>query len=204
MWCQTLGARESIEIVEMDDVPYSRAFAFAVKDFMAAWAPNTFSFLVDSTCEYFKEPLPPLLNILVVNTNKSNMELFGGLADMDGEGLPLSFLFVVTSAEAPPHTKERVLVNWMAALKTLGIAPEFTFSDKDQKEINALRQFWPTAKHQLCFWHVQQALKRRLVSNQEPPAYYRSMDAKKIFPFIDPTFLPLGQMPTNDKVHIYT
>lgn len=119
MWCQTLGARESIEIVEMDDVPYSRAFAFAVKDFMAAWAPNTSSFLVDSTCEYFKEPLLPLLNILVVNTNKSNMELFGGLADMDGEGLPLSFLFVVTSAEAPPHTKERVFVNWMVALKPL-------------------------------------------------------------------------------------
>ena len=80
----------------------------------------------------------PTLNELLVNTNKSNMELFAGLADMLGEGLPLSYLFVVTNAEAPPYTKEKVLVNWMEALKSHGILPEFTLSDKDQLEINAL------------------------------------------------------------------
>lgn len=66
------------------------------------------------------------------------MELFGGMADFHGEGLPLSYLFVVTSANAPPQTKETVLVRWMSALKARGIAPEFTLSDKDQAEINAL------------------------------------------------------------------
>ena len=35
----------------MDSVPYARAFAFVVKDFMKKWAHNTDSFLVDSTCE---------------------------------------------------------------------------------------------------------------------------------------------------------
>ena len=140
------------------------------------------------------------LNTLVVNTNKSNMELFGGMADMLGEGLPLSYLFVVTSANAPPQTKEQVLVNWMSALKVRGISPEFTMSDKDQTEINALNQVWPTAKHQLCLWHVLRALKRRLANNREPPAFYASAEAHKRFPFIDPSFLPLGQMSTNDKV----
>lgn len=128
------------------------------------------------------------------------MELFGGMADMLGEGLPLSYLFVVTSADAPPHTKERVLVNWMTALRCRGITPEFTFSDKDQSEINALSQVWPTAKHQLCFWHVLRALRRRLANNREPPAFYHSVDAKKKFQFIDSAFLPAGQMSEIDRV----
>ena len=91
---------------------------------------------------------------MVVNTNKSNMELFGGMTNMQGEGLPLSYLFVVTNANAPLQTKQTVLVRWMSALKAHGITPEFTLSDKDQLEINVLRQVWPTAKHQLCLWHV--------------------------------------------------
>ena len=93
------------------------------------------------------------------------MELFGGMADMLGEGLPLSYLFVITDVNAPPQTKETVLVRWMSALKARGVTPEFTLSDKDQLEINALRQVWPTAKHQLCLWHVIRALKRRLANN---------------------------------------
>ncbi len=132
------------------------------------------------------------------------MELFGGMADMHGEGLPLSYLFVVTDTDAPPHTKEAVLVNWMGALKSHGINPEFTLSDKDPSEINALSRVWSKAKHQLCLWHVLQALKRRLANNREPPAFYRSVDAQRMFPFIDPGFLPLGQMSSNDKVCTYT
>ena len=93
------------------------------------------------------------------------MELFGGMADMLGEGLPLSYMFVVTNANAPPHTKETVLVNWMEGLKACGITLEFTLSDKDQSEINALGRVWPTAKHQLCLWHILRALKRRLANN---------------------------------------
>ena len=131
------------------------------------------------------------------------MELFGGMADMLGEGLPLSYLFVVTTAEAPPHTKESVLVNWMEALKSCGIDPEFTLSDKDPSEISALSRVWSKAKHQLCLWHVLRAVKRRLANNREHPAPYRSADATQMFPFIDAAFLPLGQMSPNDRVCIH-
>ena len=68
--------------------------------------------------------------------NKSNMELFDGMANMLGDGLPLSYLFVITNAEALPNAKETVLVNWMEGLKSCGITPEFTLLDKDQTEIN--------------------------------------------------------------------
>jgi hypothetical protein len=132
------------------------------------------------------------------------MELFCGMADMLGEGLPLSYLFVVTNADAPPQTKEMVLIKWMSALKARGIAPEFTLSDKDQTEINALSHVWPMAKHQLCLWHVLRALKRRLANNRDAPAFYGAKAAQELFDFIDPTFLPLGQMSSNIKVCVYT
>ena len=166
-WCQRSGTQEDIGIIEMDSVPHSWAFSFVVKDFLEKWADNTDSFLVDSTCEqfFFSNLHCTILNTLLVNTNKSNMELFDGMANFHGEGLPLSYLFVVTSANAPPQTKETVLVRWMSALKACGIAPKFTLSDKDQAEINALHQVWPMAKHQLCFWHVMRALKHQLANN---------------------------------------
>ena len=132
------------------------------------------------------------------------MELFAGLADMFGKGLPLSYLFVVTNTEAPPYMKEKVLVNWMEGLKACGITPEFTLSDKDQSEINALSRVWPTSKHQLCLWHVLRAVKRRLANNREPPAFYGATDAKRMFPFINSAFLPLRQMSANDKVCKHT
>jgi len=131
------------------------------------------------------------------------MELFAGLADMLGEGLPLSYLFVVTDPEAPPHTKETILINWMLALKACGISPEFTLSDKDQSEINALQHVWPKAKHQLCLWHLIRAVKRRLASSQGTPAFYWSAEAHEQFEFIDPGFLPLGQISVADQVCTY-
>ena len=132
------------------------------------------------------------------------MELFTSMANMLSKGLPLSFLFVVTNAEAPPYTKETLLINWMEGLKSHGISPEFTHSDKDQLEINTLNQVWPTVKHQLCLWHMLHALKCRLANNWEPLAFYGSAYAKKIFAFIDPTFVPLWQMSAKDKVYIHT
>ena len=132
------------------------------------------------------------------------MELFGGMADMCGEGLPLLYLFVVTNPNAPPQTKETILVNWMSALKAHRITLEFTLLDKDQLEINTLRKVWPTAKHQLCLWHVLQAIKCQLANNREPLAFYNSVATHERFNFINPTFLPLGQMPSNNEVCLGT
>jgi hypothetical protein len=50
-WCKTIGRKENVEMIEMDAIPHSQAFAFVVNDFMEKWADNTDSFLVDSTCE---------------------------------------------------------------------------------------------------------------------------------------------------------
>ena len=96
------------------------------------------------------------------------MEFFAGVADMLGEGLPLSYLFDTTEANARPHKKQSALMAWIEATKSLGVNPEFVLSDKDQSEINALRCVWPEAKHQLCLWNILRAVDRRLSQNDPP------------------------------------
>ena len=128
------------------------------------------------------------------------MELFAGVADMLGEGLPLTYLFITTDANAAPHTKERVLTGWMESLRSHGVDPEFTMSDKDQSEINALQTVWPQAKHQLCLWHALRAIKQCLAQNKKP-GLYDPLEAHSQLPDIDEKFVPLGQMDEKEKVH---
>ena len=127
------------------------------------------------------------------------MELFAGVADMLGEGLPLSYLFIATDTKAAPHTTERALIAWMDAIKSHGINPDFTLSDKDQSEINALNHVWPQAKHQLCLWHILRALKWRLSQNDNP-GVYNPLEAHALFSDVDPDFVPLGQLNQEGKV----
>ena len=47
-----------------------------------------------------------------VNTNKNNMELFTTVADMLGEGLPLSYLFITIEVNAALKTKQNKLIAW--------------------------------------------------------------------------------------------
>jgi hypothetical protein len=120
--------------------------------------------------------------------------LFAGVADIHGEGLPLSFLFIDKKGKGTEGAKQRVLISWFTELKELGIDPEFTLSDKDDSEINAMRLVWPLAKHQLCLWHALQALKRRLAKLLEGLAYYDADEANGLFGFIDTSFLPYSRL----------
>ena len=128
------------------------------------------------------------------------MELFVVIADMLGKGLPLSYLFITTEENAVPLTKQSALIEWMKAICSLRINPQFTLSDKDQLEINALKVVWPSAKHQLCLWHILRALKWCLSQNKNLGAY-NALAAHHAFWDIDPGFLPLGQMSTEEMVH---
>lgn len=134
--------------------------------------------------------------ISIDNTNRQNMELFAGVVDLEGEGLPVSFLFIVTD-RAAAGAKQEVLERWYLQLRERGIRPEFTLSDKDWSEINALRKVWPNAKHQLCFWHALRAIKLRLAQQKGDPAHYNPEEAHLMFSFIDVTWLPLHQLPVN-------
>lgn len=79
-------------------------------------------------------------------------------------------------------------MNWFQALKVLGIDPEFTLSDKDDAEINAMQEVWPLAKHQLCAW------KRRLAKLVKGLAFYDAKEAHRLFAIIDEAWLPYSRL----------
>ena len=126
--------------------------------------------------------------------------MFAVVADANGFGIPLAFLFIRMSKDAAPGAKERVLTRWLEQLKDHGVLPEFTLTDKDWSEINAMRSVWTTAKHQLCFWHGLRAIKQRLAKTKSTPAPYDSHQAHRKFDFIDATFVPEAQRPEGEMV----
>ena len=122
------------------------------------------------------------------------------MAGAEGSGIPLAFCYIQTSAAAESGAKEAVLTSFLGHLKRLGVNPEYTLTDKDWSEINAMRATWPHSKHQLCFWHALRALKQRLAKNKETPRYYDVNAARKEFPYIRATFVPAEQQIQVDQV----
>ena len=78
--------------------------------------------------------------------------------------------------------------------------PEFTLTDKDWSEINAMQAVWPDSKHQLCFWHGLRAVKQRLSKNKESPAPYNPEPVAREFSYIDKSFVPVGQRTDSETV----
>ncbi|KAI0324630.1 hypothetical protein GY45DRAFT_1262496, partial [Cubamyces sp. BRFM 1775] len=135
------------------------------------------------------------------NTNGGNFELFAAVADADGCGIPLGFLFLLTTKDAAAGAKQKVLTRFLGGLKELGVQPEFTLTDKDWSEINAMAATWPDAKPQLCIWHALRAQKKRLCKNKDTPAPYDVHAARREFEFIDVNFVPISQQdPFHDPI----
>ena len=115
------------------------------------------------------------------------------MAEIKGSGVPLAFLLIFTSKDAAPLAKQTILERFLWCLKDKGVNPKFTLSDKDWSEINAMQSVWPSAKHQLCFWHALRAVKQRLAKNRDTPGPYDAERAHQEFSFIDTNFVPAAQ-----------
>ena len=64
-------------------------------------------------------------------------------------------------------------------------------------EIGASWRVWPYAKHQLCWWHQREAIRRRLKGNL-PTSIYNPQRAKNEHEFINLNFQPYGHADPND------
>lgn len=73
------------------------------------------------------------------------MGSFGGHADALGEGLPLSYLFVATNPEAPPHSKETILTDWMSAPSST-CPKSMPFRIYGQQQAPAMPMAYPTSR----------------------------------------------------------
>ncbi|KAI9064572.1 hypothetical protein FKP32DRAFT_1569691 [Trametes sanguinea] len=174
---QERGDQFRLKPMDLVQEPGTESLAFYVEDFVTKWSVHTQELAMDSTW----------------NTNGGNFELFAAVADANSSGIPLAFMFIRTLDGAAAGAKQSMLERFLGALKDLGVKPEFTLSDKDWSEINAMRSVWPEAKHQLCFWHAVRALKQRLCKNKDTPAPYDAIAAKREFTFIEESFVPAAQ-----------
>ena len=129
------------------------------------------------------------------NTNGSNFEVYALLGELAGSGCPLGYLLIQSSAgNGEPGGKERYIKKLLAHFKnTWALKPIITLTDKDMSEINAFLDVFPTAKHQLCFWHCLRAIKTRLSILRRRPKFYDVKEAMMEFPWIDEDFVPCTQ-----------
>ncbi|KAE8257455.1 hypothetical protein A4X13_0g2356 [Tilletia indica] len=119
-------------------------------------------------------------------TNNSGHDLFGVLAELDGTGVPLMYLFMDTKDMLGDGRKIEILTASLAILNGMGIDPTFVGCDKDTAEIAAIKAVWPRAKVQLCYWHVRRALRSKLASGKKTGTNtYQPFDAAATVPDLE-------------------
>ena len=122
------------------------------------------------------------------------MNLFTVLAELDGTGVSLCYLFAGTkssnqgskSFEVSGATT-RILEQFFEPLKDAGFNPLFFGCDKDNAEISAIQNVWPSTTVQLCFWHAKRAIRKKLkdVRKIRTQINYFPETAKAFVPTLD-------------------
>jgi hypothetical protein len=130
---------------------------------------------------------------LADNTNQQNLELYGLLAEQDNSGIPIAYLFLSTAASIKRDKRTTVLTTFLTQIRNLyGVNPRFVHTDKDMAEIQAGRNVWPGAKHQLCWWHLHEAVRKRLAKEKTSTTLYNANKAHEILNFINEHWVPLA------------
>ncbi len=140
------------------------------------------------------------------------MSLSAVLAELDGTGVPLCYLFVGTasisdqklsSADAKGATT-CILTQFLQPLKDAGYSPTFFGCDKDNSEISAIRNVWPDATVQLCYWHAKRAIKKKL-SDARKTVTQANYNPEKARSFVPTLEICWGSRPTRrpDGDHRY-
>jgi len=94
-------------------------------------------------------------------------ELYAVIGQKNGSGYPLAYLFLDNSKKGD-GVRTLILAGFFNSLKHKELNPEFFLTDKDFAQINAALQVWPSIKIQLCFWHLERAIKKRLADGSIP------------------------------------
>src|SRR6266404_287954 len=134
-----------------------------------------------------------------VNMNSKHLELYTILREYDNTGFPLSYCLLTTATTLENGARTWALEAWATNLcDNYSVNPRFVHTDKDMAEIGASRLVWPGAKHQLCWWHQREAVRRQLKGNL-PTSMYNPWRAKHEHGFIDQEFRPYGCVDPSDS-----
>ncbi|KIY68664.1 hypothetical protein CYLTODRAFT_252877 [Cylindrobasidium torrendii FP15055 ss-10] len=162
-----------VEVFPITPRENASAIAFGFKEVLTGLGETVEEVLMDSTWK----------------TNALGYELYSIVAEMNGQAVPLAFMFVTLLESAQEGTKGALLRQFIQAITHHCPNIMFTLSDKDILEIDGFRIEIPNAKHQLCYWHGIKYIEKRLGENR-PPAAYDPRIAHAVFDFVDPTWAP--------------
>lgn len=151
------------------------------------------AFYINSSISTLAQKTKELAIDATYGTNSAGCDLFAVLAEFDGTGVPVAYLFVQKSVSPEsamsgvPGTMTKILEKFLRPLRDLGFNPSFFGCDKDKSEINAIQQVWPTVKVQLCFWHAKRAIKTKLkdYNKADSLASYIPDEAKSLVPELE-------------------
>ncbi|CAB5305488.1 unnamed protein product [Rhizophagus irregularis] len=138
-------------------------------------------------------------------TNQERFELFVVNANCGGYGMPIAYLYLLTcngttDAYNDPknqvNTRVQALCEFFTSLRNEGLLPTFVLIDKDAGEISAIEEAWSwTVNLQLCYWHLEHAIERRLKDKKSKSTGYsknKAIEAHQQFDFIESTWIPTG------------
>lgn len=174
------------KVLTFVDNDFVRALGFATALFKKIGVANITEIVIDST---FK-------------TNQQRFELFAVNANCGGYGMPIAYMYLLTSdgteaalnkPENAISTRVQALRDFFTKLRQEGLLPVFVLSDKDSGQIAAVEEAWSwKANVQLCYWHLEHAIDRRLKEKKSTASSYNTAKAHAAheeFAFIDPTWL---------------
>lgn len=163
---------------------------------------NALAIYINASIDALKRTTAEVAIDATYGTNNAGMDLYAVLAELDGTGVPMAYLFVKKdrlTGTAPTGAITQILVKFLRPLQERIIAPLFVGCDKDRSEINAIEQVWPLARIQLCYWHAKRAIKLKLkdYSKTNPLAHYRPGEAQSLVPDLE---ICWGSHPTRRRL----
>ncbi|KIK15341.1 hypothetical protein PISMIDRAFT_115339, partial [Pisolithus microcarpus 441] len=130
------------------------------------------------------------VEVLDVTTLDGIEQLCWGIAAVAHQ---LSGKVVEIALDATCKKRTKALQNWATCLQEkYHLIPRFVHVDKDMAEISMAQSVWPDTKIQICWWHLQKALRERLAKSKLTTTPYKPLHACHEFTFININFRPPG------------
>lgn len=191
---------DDVTVLDVPKLEGVEQIAWVMKKVLLPLSGKIVEIGIDATCEWQPSSIRnEALTRQIDNTNSRHLELYSVIGEYDNVGFPLSYCLLTTASSVDDGKRTRALEAWVTLLHSKhGVVPRFVHTDKDMAEIGASRRVWPEAKHQLCWWHQREALRRRLKGSL-PTTSYNVQRATGEYGFIDADFKPYGRVDLDDS-----
>ncbi|KAF7314814.1 SWIM-type domain-containing protein [Mycena kentingensis (nom. inval.)] len=131
-------------------------------------------------------PLEGQVNEIAMDATRTQHELRNSLNCMrswpshDNAGFPLAYCLLSTTSSISLAKRKKSLTAFATCVRDkYNIQPEFIHVDKDIGEINALRTVFPDAKISICWWHINDAVGKRIKSTKMSTTKYNPKRARQ-------------------------